>query len=209
MTQRPKPLRAWQRMLSGRRLDLLDPSPLDVEIEDIAHGLSRVARWNGQTLGSHIFSVAQHSLLVEAIGGHLEPDLAASERLTLLLHDAPEYVIGDIISPFKAVVGDAYRGVESRLLAAIHLRFGLPPHPTPALRRCLKRADRIAAFHEATRLAGFEREEALKLFGRPEPLPRPIDPYLSPWTIAEAQARYVTRVAELRDDRRLPASADP
>jgi uncharacterized protein len=209
MTQRSKPLRAWQRMLSGRRLDLLDPSPLDVEIEDIAHGLSRVARWNGQTLGSHIFSVAQHSLLVEAIGGHLEPDLAASERLTLLLHDAPEYVIGDIISPFKAVVGDAYRGVESRLLAAIHLRFGLPPHPTLALRRCLKRADRIAAFHEATRLAGFEREEALKLFGRPEPLPRPIDPYLSPWTIAEAQARYVARVAELRDDSRLPASADP
>jgi hypothetical protein len=209
MTKGPKPPRVWQRMLSGRRLDLLDPSALDVEIEDIAHGLSRVARWNGQTLGPHIFSVAQHSLLVEAIGGHLEPRLTAGERLTFLLHDAPEYVIGDIISPFKAVVGDAYQGVEARLLAAIHLRFGLPPQAAPALRRCLKRADRVAAFHEATRLAGFGREEALKLFGRPDPLPTTIDPYLSPWTIAESQARYLARVSELRDAACVPASAGP
>jgi 5'-nucleotidase len=206
---RPKPPRVWQRMLSGRRLDLLDPSPLDVEIEDIAHGLARVARWNGQTLGPHIFSVAQHSLLVEAIGRYLEPDLTAPERLTLLLHDAPEYVIGDIISPFKTVVGDAYRGVENRLLAAIHLRFGLPPQPNPTLRRRLKRADRIAAFLEATRLAGFGREEASKLFGRLDPLPPAIDPYLSPWTIAESQARYLARVAELRGGGRIPASAGP
>jgi 5'-deoxynucleotidase YfbR-like HD superfamily hydrolase len=206
---RPKPPRVWQRMLSGRRLDLLDPSPLDVEIEDIAHGLARVARWNGQTLGPHIFSVAQHSLLVEAIGRYLEADLTAPERLTLLLHDAPEYVIGDIISPFKTVVGDAYRGVEGRLLAAIHIRFGLSPQPAAALRGRLKRADRIAAFHEATRLAGFGREEALKLFGRPEPLPRDIDPYLSPWDIAESQACYLARVAELQDGRLTPASVGP
>ena len=204
-----KPSRAWQRMLSGRRLDLLDPSPLDVELEDIAHGLARVARWNGQTRGEHVFSVAQHSLLVEAVALDLQPDLSPADRLTLLLHDAPEYVIGDIISPFKAVVGDAYQGVEARLLAAIHLRFGLPLQPAPALRRCLKRADRVAAFHEATRLAGFGREEALRLFGRPDPLPRAIEPYLSPWTIAESQARYLARVSELRDAARVPASAGP
>src|SRR3954447_24281558 len=176
LAPQPKSARAWQRMLSGRRLDLLDPSPLDVEIEDIAHGLARVARWNGQTAGSDIFSVAQHSLLVEAIGSCLDPDLPDAARLALLLHDAPEYVIGDIISPFKAVIGDAYRAVETRLLAAIHIRFGLPaepspaapihtdsalpPEPSPAVRRLAKRADRIAAFLEATRLAGFSRDEA-------------------------------------------------
>src|SRR5436305_6075053 len=172
MTTRPRhnatksSARAWQRMLSGRRLDLLDPAPLDIELEDIAHGLARVARWNGQTVGTHIFSVAQHSLLVEAIGGHLEPALPPSGRLALLLHDAPEYVIGDIISPFKAVIGDAYRAVETRLLAAIHVRFGLPVEPSPAVRRLAKRADRIAAFLEATRLAGFSRDEAIRFFGR-------------------------------------------
>src|ERR1700694_2865115 len=122
-----RPARAWQRMLSGRRLDLLDPSPLDVELEDIAHGLARVARWNGQTKGANIFSVAQHSLLVEAVARAKTPRLDRTARLALLLHDAPEYVIGDMISPFKAVIGDAYKAVEARLLAAIHLRFGLPP----------------------------------------------------------------------------------
>src|SRR5918993_4902462 len=134
--------RAWQRMLSGRRHDLLNPSPLDVEIVDIAHGLARVARWNGQTAGPHIFSVAQHSLLVEAIADHLQPGLSDAARLAILLHDAPEYVVGDVISPFKVVIGDAYKGVEERLLAAIRLRFGLPAHPDAALKRLAKRADR-------------------------------------------------------------------
>ena len=129
VTGSAKAPRAWQRMLSGRRLDLLDPSPLDIEIEDIAHGLARVARWNGQTQGPHVFSVAQHSLLVEAVAGAASPELPARDRMVVLLHDAPEYVIGDIISPFKAVLGDGYKGIERRLLAAIHLRFGLPATP--------------------------------------------------------------------------------
>ena len=193
----PKPARAWQRMLSGRRLDLLNPSPLDVEVEDIAHGLARVARWNGQTVGPHIFSVAQHSLLVEAIGGHIDPALPNTTRLALLLHDAPEYVIGDMISPFKAVIGDLYKGVEARLLAAIHVRFGLPAEPSVALKRLAKRADRIAAFLEATRLAGFSREEALKFFGRPVPLPAEIDRYLTPWPVERSEKRYLARVKAL------------
>ena len=197
MERVPKAPRAWQRMLSGRRLDLLDPSPLDIELDDIAHGLARVARWNGQTTGASIFSVAQHSLLVEAIAAELEPDLTASWRLAILLHDAPEYVIGDIISPFKAVIGEAYKGVEARLLAAIHVRFGLPPAPAPVLRRLLKRADQAAAFLEATRLAGFSREEALRTFGRPAPLRDGIDTLLQPWSIPEAQARYLARVRDL------------
>ncbi len=190
MPRADKAPRAWQRMLSGRRLDLLDPSPLDVELEDIAHGLARVARWNGQTRGEHVFSVAQHSLLVEAIAAHLQPDLKAPERLAVLLHDAPEYVIGDVISPFKAVIGDAYKDVEARLLAAIRLRFGLPSAPPARLQAFVKRCDRIAAFLEATRLAGFSREEALTYFGRPEPLPPSIEDYLAPWPADTASARF-------------------
>jgi 5'-deoxynucleotidase YfbR-like HD superfamily hydrolase len=186
--------RVWQRMLSGRRLNLLDPSPLDVELDDIAHGLARVARWNGQTQGAHIFSVAQHSLLVEAIADCLDPEMTRAWRLAVLLHDAPEYVIGDIISPFKAVIGDAYKSIEAHLLGAIHLHFGLPAEPAAILKRFIKRADRQAAFLEATHLAGFDREEAIRFFGRPEPLPRSIQTFLEPWPAAHAQDRYRERV---------------
>ncbi|MBV8323773.1 MAG: HD family hydrolase, partial [Hyphomicrobiales bacterium] len=168
-----EPFRAWQRMLSGRRLDLLDPSPLDVEIADIAHGLARVARWNGQTEGAHIFSVAQHSLLVETIARQ-RARLDRASRLGILLHDAPEYVIGDMITPFKAVIGDAYRAVEQRLLAAIHVRFGLPAALPAEITRLIKAADRSAAYLEATRLAGFKPAEAGRFFGRPPALPAPI-----------------------------------
>jgi 5'-deoxynucleotidase YfbR-like HD superfamily hydrolase len=189
-----KESRVWQRMLSGRRLNLLDPSPLDVELDDIAHGLARVARWNGQTVGGHIFSVAQHSLLVEAIASHINPDMSREWRLAVLLHDAPEYVIGDIISPFKAVIGDAYKAIEAGLLGAIHLHFGLPAQPAAALKRFIKQADRQAAFLEATHLAGFGREEAIKFFGRPDPLPHPVLALLEPWPVAQAEERYHGKV---------------
>ncbi len=155
-------------MLSGRRLDLLDPSPLDVEIEDIAHGLARVARWNGQTTGPYAFSVAQHSLVVEELVGRLRPDLPERMRLAALLHDAPEYVVGDMISPFKAVLGDDYKSVEKRLERAIHLRFGLPAHLPASVRKLIKRADLICAWLEAVQLAGFTREEADRFFIQPE-----------------------------------------
>ena len=197
MSRSPVAPRAWQRMLSGRRLDLLDPSPLDVEIEDIAHGLARVARWNGQTRGAHSFSVAQHSLLVEAIAGHLNPDWPPQWRLMALLHDAPEYVIGDMISPFKVVMGDAYKSVETRLLSAIHLRFGLPPNTPALLKRKTKDSDKIAAFLEATELAGFGREEALRFFGRPQPLPRDVLALVQPVATEEAQAAFLQRFGAL------------
>ena len=186
--------RAWQRMLSGRRLDLLDPSPLDIEIEDIAHGLARVARWNGQTAGSHIFSVAQHTLLVDAVARTRSPSLDRRARLAILLHDAPEYVIGDMISPFKAVIGGAYKGVEARLLAAIHVRFGLPVKRTEEIERLIKAADRGAAFLEATRLAGFSAAEARRFFGPPPALSPAIErDYLTPWSAGTAQKRYLER----------------
>src|SRR6202163_321467 len=181
-TSRSLSSRAWQRMLSGRRLDLLDPSPLDIEMADIAHGLARVARWNGQTEGAHIFSVAQHCLLVETIARQ-RVRLSRRHRLAALLHDAPEYVIGDMISPFKAVIGDAYKTVEARLLAAIHLRFGLPavlPADLPAL---IKAADRAAAHLEATRLAGFAKTEAGRFFGGGPPLSPPLErDQPTPWS---------------------------
>jgi hypothetical protein len=189
------PSRAWQRMLSGRRLDLLDPSPLDVEIEDIAHGLARVARWNGQTKGQHAFSVAQHSVLVERFAAELSPGLSREARLMALLHDSPEYVVGDLISPFKAAVGIDYKDFEHRLLAAIHVRFGLPPKPPSELAKVLKKADIVSAFCEATQLAGFEPEEARRYFGTPPQTVR--IPRLTPLPAAEAQAAFLERFRKL------------
>jgi hypothetical protein len=186
--------RAWQRMLSGRRLDLLDPSPLDIEISDIAHGLARVARWNGQTTGAHIFSVAQHTLLVEAVMRHEAPRVDERVRLAALLHDAPEYVIGDMISPFKAVLDGHYKAVEKRLLGAIHIRFGLPPVLAEEITQAIKAADRGAAYLEATGLAGFSDNEARRLFGRDPGLPENVrQDYLTPWTAAKAEKRFLER----------------
>jgi 5'-deoxynucleotidase YfbR-like HD superfamily hydrolase len=190
--------RAWQRMLSGRRLDLLDPSPLDIEIADIAHGLARTARWNGQTVGPHIFSVAQHTLLVEAVMRQRTPRVDDSVRLGALLHDAPEYVIGDMISPFKAMIGGAYKSVEKRLLAAIHLRFGLPPKLPEDAQVMIKAADCGAAYLEATRLAGFSQAEARRLFGADPKLPQSAEAdYLTPWPAAKAEKRFLARFAAL------------
>ena len=188
-------------MLSGRRLDLLDPSPLDIEIEDIAHGLARVARWNGQTRGNSIYSVAQHSLLVERIASAAVRDAPVEWSLVFLLHDAPEYVIGDIIAPFKAVLGESYKAVESRILAAIHVRFSLPAEPPAAARRLAKQADRAAAFMEATRLAGFSHEEAERIFDRPAPTPVDVESLLKPASARQAEAMFLDRFREIEGNR--------
>lgn len=164
----PKPARAWQRMLSGRRLDLLDPTPVDIEIEDIAHGLAFVARWNGQTRGDHAYSVAEHSLLVETLFSRMVPAVGAKWQLAALLHDAPEYVIGDMISPVKSAVGPGYEDLDARLTAAIHIRFGLPATIPAAIKKQIKQADRISAWMEAVEIAGFGTTEADKLFGKPD-----------------------------------------
>ncbi len=187
-------------MLSGRRLDVLDPSPLDVEIEDIAHGLARVARWNGQTLGPHALSVAQHSLHVEQAMMMLRPGWPDRWRLATLLHDAPEYVVGDLISPFKAAIGSDYKAVENRLLEAIHLRFGLPPALPTYVTRTIKRADRIMAYFEARHLAGFSPAEASRYFGKPRGLSPEHTACLAsfqPWDVGTAQAAFLARYAEL------------
>ncbi len=179
-------------MLSGRRLDLLDPSPLDVELVDIAHGLARVARWNGQTRGDHAFSVAQHSLIVETIFHRMNMATTPDQLLMALLHDAPEYVIGDMISPFKSVVGGGYKLVEKRLEAAVHLRFGLPQHASSDLKDRIKKADTVAAYFEATELAGFSMAEAQKFFGLPRGISRDMIE-IEPVPAIEAQSRFIAR----------------
>ena len=190
--------RAWQRMLSGRRLDLLDPSPLDIEVEDIAHGLARVARWNGQTNGAHIFSVAQHMLLVEAVLRQQTPRVDHRVRLAAMLHDAPEYVIGDMISPFKAVIGGSYKVVEKRLLSAIHIRFGLPAALPAEIERQIKAADMGAAYLEATHLAGFAQAEAKRLFGRDPKLPAATEKdYVTQWSAGRAEKQFLARFKTL------------
>jgi len=188
--------RAWQRMLSGRRLDLLDPSPKDIEIEDIAHGLARVARWNGQTVGDHAFSVAQHALLVEEVATAMQPDLTRRWQLAALLHDAPEYVIGDLISPFKAAIGLDYKAFENKLLEAIYRRFALPPSLPDRITMAIKAADRIAAFYEATQLAGFTETEANRYFGVPRGVPPTLRQRLGgldPVPVAVAQVEFLAR----------------
>lgn len=186
--------RAWQRMLSGRRLDILDPSPMDVELSDIAHGLARVARWNGQTQGDYPFSVAQHSVLVLELFRSANPESNPVWQLQALLHDAPEYVMGDIISPFKAAMGGNYKDVENRLLSAIFLRFSLPASMPAALAKLVKKADKEAAFFEATHLAGFAAEEARKFFGEPSRPTFDVDSFdklIRPWPTREAHDRFV------------------
>lgn len=191
-----KPARAWQRMLSGRRLDLLDPTPVDIEVEDIAHGLAFVARWNGQTNGDWPYSVAEHSLLVEQIFSDQNPGAGPKWQLAALLHDAPEYVIGDMISPVKAAVGPGYGALDERLTAAIHLRFGLPAVLPVAVKKAIKSADKLSAWLEAVRIAGFSQTEADRLFGKPDVLAmRGLTIRLRPPAIVRAD--YVARHAVL------------
>ena len=184
--------RAWQKMLSGRRLDLLDPTPVDIEIEDIAHGLSFVARWNGQTLGDFAYSVAEHSLLVERLYARLNPRAPAKWRLAALLHDATEYVIGDMISPVKNAVGPGYDALDTRLAAAVHIRFGLPATIPAAVKKQIKKADKVSAWMEATGIAGFTTAEADRFFGKPDPeVIRDLSITLRPPT--ETRAAYTAR----------------
>jgi 5'-deoxynucleotidase YfbR-like HD superfamily hydrolase len=191
---RDAPKRAWQRMLSGRRLDLLNPAEGDIEIEDIAHGLARVARWNGQTLGPHAFSVAQHSVLVEEIATLRDPDWPARWRLAALLHDAPEYVVGDLISPFKTAIGLDYKAFERKLQSAIYARFGVPAELPDEVQAEIKVCDRVSAYFEATRLAGFEAGEATAFFGEPEGISGDVlDTLLHPLTADEAHATFLGR----------------
>ncbi len=191
----PKPSpRAWQRMLSGRRLDLLDPSPFDIEIEDIARGLARVARWNGQTSGDHAFSVAEHSVIVDDLLCQLRPKATQGERLTALLHDAAEYVIGDMISPFKQALGIDYKDFEARLEEVIHLRFGLPAKMPAQLKKLIKQADIYCAWFEATQIAGFSLEEANKFFTAP---PKGMELVIQPLSVVDAETLFLARFESL------------
>ncbi|HFB2048207.1 MAG: HD family hydrolase [Hyphomicrobiaceae bacterium] len=192
--------RAWQRMLSGRRLDLLNPNPTDIEINDIAYGLARLSRWNGQTVGEYPLSVAQHSVIVEEVFSILEPAASKQACLVALLHDAAEYVIGDLISPFKAALGSDYKSIEIRLLSAIHIRFKLPKHPSNEVGNLIKKADNITAFYEATCLAGFSTLEARRIFKLPDYVPLAITKLLTKLEACSttmAQKKFLQKFQEL------------
>ncbi len=194
----PNPPRAWQRMLSGRRLDLLDPTPMDIEIQDIAHGLAFVARWNGQTMGDFAYSVAEHSILVEKLFTRMNPNAGVKWQLAALLHDAPEYVIGDMISPVKAAVGPDYGALDERLTAAIHIRFGLPAQIPTLIKKQIKKADLVSAWMEAVQIAGFTMDEADRLFTRPDAtLIKGLDIHLRP--PVEARNDFTARHNQLLD----------
>lgn len=188
-------------MLSGRRLDLLDPSPLDVEVQDIVHGLARVARWNGQTKGPYAFSVAQHSIVVEQIFT-LMSNPTPDEQMIALLHDGPEYVVGDMISPFKTVIGDNYKSIEKRLESAIHLRYGLPPDISPELKKKIKKADQISAYFEAILLAGFSDKEARSLFGQPKNITKD-QLLMEPLPIDQVETLFNERFEQIDSERKV------
>ena len=192
----PRNRRAWQRMLSGRRLDLLDPTPVDIEIEDIAHGLAFVARWNGQTRGDWPYSVAEHSLLVEQAFSRMNPGTDARWQLAALLHDAPEYVLGDMISPVKGALGQEYGEMDTRVAEAVHRRFGLPAKIPARIKRQIKQADQVSAWLEAIRIAGFSETEARGIFKVPKP-EHCADLNIRLRPPAEARAAYLSRFAEL------------
>ncbi len=194
--------RAWQRMLSGRRLDLLDPTPVDIEIDDIAHGLSRVARWNGQTNGKWPYSVADHSVLVEQVFTEQNTGIGTRWQLACLLHDAPEYVIGDMITPFKLFLGDSYHEIDDRLSRAIHLRFGLPGELPQWVKKAIKKADKTVAYIEAVQIAGFSQDEAKRYIANPRNVPMH---NISPLSPNKAKLAYRKRFDELMDGMATPA----
>jgi len=122
---------------TGRKVSIVAPRPDDLDIRDIAHGLSLLCRFTGQV--KSFYSVAQHSLLVAA---NVPPEHAR----TALLHDASEAYLGDLSSPLKRSAGLAgYRELEAQLEAVIAERFGLA-FPLPA---DVKRADQMALATEA------------------------------------------------------------
>ncbi len=188
--------RAWQRMLSQRQLDIFNPHPKDIEILDIAHGLAFVARWNGQTVGKHPFSVAQHSVLVEQLFHAQHGDDDPRWSLAALLHDAAEYVIGDMISPVKNALGDEYHDLEIGLMNAIHRRFDLPTELPVRVQKAIKLADRSSAWLEAVGLAGFDPEEADRIFLRPNDASI-VHREIQPLSGTQAKLAFLTRFGQL------------
>ena len=186
--------RSWQRMLSGRRLDLLDPSPLDIEIEDIARGISRVARWNGQTSGEYPLSVAQHSVIVAELLKSYHENIEIKWQLAALLHDAAEYIISDMITPLKSFLGEEYIQLEEKIQSAINIRFSLPGEIPKKIYKLIKNCDRQTAFIEAIQLAGFTLKDAKKTLKMPKLIP---DYKIIPISAIKAEKLFLKKFKEL------------
>jgi hypothetical protein len=157
-------VRAWVRMPSGKRLDLLSPTPFDWDDADLALGLARTYRWGGHSAWPLPLSVAQHSITVmllrrAAAFASTSTPLAPIIELRELLHDAEEGLLGfDAVSPLKPFLGAGFRDLTRRLEQAIFIRYGLPAW-TPAEHKRHKRADRLAAASEAVHVAGWSEQE--------------------------------------------------
>lgn len=119
------------RTVSGRYVNLLDPDPETIDIEDIAYAQAHTPRFGGHLPAP--YTVAEHSMEV----ARMVPTRQA------LLHDASEAYLCDLPSPLKAMVPD-YRAIEERMMHAIARRFGFPWPASDAL----KAADHIALQEE-------------------------------------------------------------
>ncbi|HZX28156.1 MAG TPA: phosphohydrolase [Telluria sp.] len=205
MPRSPLP-RAWVRMPSGRRLDLLDPTPFDWDDEDLALGLARTFRWGGHSAWPQPLSVAQHSIAVLYLRRRLTPGpLPAKAELRELLHDAEEGLLGfDAISVIKPFLGEQFRALTQRLEHAVFVRYGLPAW-TRAEHALHKRADRLAAASEAVHVAGWSAAEVrstLKI--TIEPLAE--DPLVAtyggtpwePWPARDAAERFMAELEALK-----------
>lgn len=180
----------------------MKPAAREVDIEDIARGLSRLPRWNGQTKGSLAFSVAQHSLLVRFLFAELDPKAEKCWQLAALLHDGPEYALGDLIAPFKKVVGETYHQVEQSLQQAIHRRFSLPKVLPSSVAARVEKADRWSASLEAQVLTSFPKETIAQLSPlSSRPFPGAAHALLEPWPSHVAQGRFLQEFARLYEEK--------
>ena len=199
------PARAWVRLYSGKRLDLLNPTPFDWEDSDLAIGLARTYRWGGHSAWELPLSVAQHSLLVLALRRLWFPGVDDPRAdLRELLHDADEGLLGfDCISVVKPFLGQAYRKLAESLEAAVALRYRLAPW-TEADKKPHKRADRVAAASEAVHVVGWTRKEVRATLGIAHQ-PLTFDPLTAiyggtawePWAPTLAAERFLRQLHDL------------
>lgn len=172
----------WLPTWSGRRFWLLDPRPQDIVIEDIAQGLSRTSRYYGATRGDVGYTVAQHSVLASHLG-------APEHRLALLLHDASEAYVGDVISPLKKLLGQTYRDIEDRIMVAVASRFNFS-WGADEVQQAVQLADEV--------LLATEVRDLLPLQFVTQDVEEPPLPFtIEPWSQERAKEEFLCRFWDL------------
>lgn len=197
--------RAWIRLPSGGRLDLINPSPDAWQDSDLACRISRTYRWGGESKHAFPLSVAQHSLAVLALREQLSPEpLTALQKMAELQHDSEEAFIGfDPISPLKRAMGPEFEKICDRILAAIWERYRLPEWE-PEDYKLHKEADLISAASEAVHCVGWSEDEVRNVLGIKHPILE-IDPLAAiydctpwePWAPKVAAERFMDKLEDL------------